>query len=202
MPPTTQIRRHLGHRPAVTAHLHRRPAARPIRQPEPRSGDLRCHFGERPTPAAHRQRTLRHTNSADRPKQGRSANSTRSRSFTDTRPSQREHDGRAALVSIVTASRPPASVTSRTFTSPRPTSNSHMTIGSDDNRDSRISTASTPQDSSSPCCLPRTVDPLRPRSSAKSRQSQCVPRTPGCGSPVPAGAWPGPYSPSHGRWGR
>ena len=94
-----------------------------------------------PQPALHCQRTLRHTKTAGRPKHGRSASSTRSRSFTDTHPSQRGQQGRDARVSIVTRSRSPVSVTSRTLTSPRPTSSSHMAIGSDDNRDSRISKA-------------------------------------------------------------
>lgn len=88
---------------------------------EPRSHDSRRH--------AHRR--LRHTSRVGRPKHGRSTSSTVARSLARTEPPQRRHCGRPRRVSTCTRNGPSAtSSTASTFTSGKPTSSSHMRVGS------------------------------------------------------------------------
>ena len=80
----------------------------------------------------HDQRILRHTNTVERPKHGRSANATSARSFTVTGPPHPPHVGRGPRDSIETTRPSSSSATSSTFTSGRPTNSSHMRVASDD----------------------------------------------------------------------
>lgn len=79
----------------------------------------------------HAQRRLRHTNRVRLPKQARSTSSTAARSLAATAPPQPPQTGRPPRVSTCTPNGPPGrSPIASTFTSGRPTSSSHMRVGS------------------------------------------------------------------------
>src|SRR5680860_494047 len=76
------------------------------------------------------QRCLRHTRRAGRPKHGRSTSSTSGRSFNHASLPHAGHSGRKLRCSTCnTIGAPASSTTPNTFTSGKPTSNSHTPIG-------------------------------------------------------------------------
>jgi hypothetical protein len=176
----------------MASDLDRRPAPGTVGDPEPGHRDLRDLLvvaGAGPPAPRHAHRNLRHTSTVGRPKQGRSANSTISRSLTTTGPSQPGHDGRQPRVSIQTRSPSPISVTSSTVTSGRPTSSSHIAIGSDDNRGSRISKALNTSRLVEPLSLCQTPDPAHTRSAGNHRTGTAL-----SASTRSSGASPRPWS--------
>jgi hypothetical protein len=79
----------------------------------------------------HDHRCLRHTSRAGRPKHGRSTSSTGVRSFTLAWHPHARHHARPGRDSTCTAIAAPRwSSTAKTFTSGKPTSSSHMRVGS------------------------------------------------------------------------
>ena len=113
-----------------------------------------------------RHRRFDHTSRVRRPKHGRSASSTSSTSWAWTPPPQPGHTGRSARVVIAIRTNRGHSPTPMTLTSGRPTSSSHMRVGSVSNRGSSIRMRKTHPESSSPC--PRPGTPALPHPTPRS----------------------------------
>ena len=129
---TPQFRCHIADRSTQTANLDRRPPPGAVSQ---RGTAIlaSCTVHDLVGQSVSRQhhRCLRHTSRAGRPKHGRSTSTTSSRSLIEPRvPQRRHHACSSSLDSTFTMIGPPGrSSTPRTFTSPKPTSSSHMRVG-------------------------------------------------------------------------
>ena len=139
VPVATEIGGDLGHRAAMAANLERRPP--PVRSViAARSAAMRSSDSPNVTIRhvgfGHRHRCFNHTSRVRRPKHGRSANSTSSMRWRHTTPAQPEHDGRDARAEIEIRNQCGQSPTPFTSTSGRPTSSSHVRVGSVSNRGS------------------------------------------------------------------
>ena len=118
----------------VTADLCGEPASGPIGHGHTRSGDAPVVLG----PAAfsqsasgQHQRRLYQMRRVGRPNEGRSISATSGRSFTEANDPQVGQPTRTNLVSTrICSGRPGCSSMPSTFTSGKPTSSSHMRVGS------------------------------------------------------------------------